>query len=164
MPAPASNPSRASRSADFGQWYLDVVRDAELVSYAPVRGCIVVRPYGFALWENVRDGWATRSAGDPLDAAKGGTGAIGRDDVHRHAVRLRLDLEAEEGAAALLLDRPGAGLGLELGVAIAAHADPQSVTAARQDGHHMLQLVDTDLDVLRVDGNPVPEYRCQARR
>ena len=55
MPAPASNPSRASRSADFGQWYLDVVRDAELASHAPVRGCIVVRPYGFALWENVRD-------------------------------------------------------------------------------------------------------------
>ena len=55
MPAPASNPSRASRSADFGQWYLDVVRDAELASYAPVRGCIVVRPYGFALWEHVRD-------------------------------------------------------------------------------------------------------------
>ena len=55
MPAPAPNPSRASRSADFGQWYLDVVRDAELASYAPVRGCIVVRPYGFALWENVRD-------------------------------------------------------------------------------------------------------------
>jgi prolyl-tRNA synthetase len=55
MSAPASKPSRASRSADFGQWYLDVVRDAELASYAPVRGCIVVRPYGFALWENVRD-------------------------------------------------------------------------------------------------------------
>src|SRR6476469_10643157 len=55
MPAPASDPSRPSRSADFGQWYLDVVRDAELASYAPVRGCIVVRPYGFALWENVRD-------------------------------------------------------------------------------------------------------------
>ena len=54
MPAPASNRSR-DRSADFGQWYLDIVRDAELASYAPVRGCIVVRPYGFALWENVRD-------------------------------------------------------------------------------------------------------------
>jgi prolyl-tRNA synthetase len=47
--------SRASHSADFGQWYLDVVRDAELASYSPVRGCIVVRPYGFALWEHVRD-------------------------------------------------------------------------------------------------------------
>jgi prolyl-tRNA synthetase len=55
MAAPASAASRASRSADFGQWYLDVVRDAELASYAPVRGCIVVRPYGFALWEHVRD-------------------------------------------------------------------------------------------------------------
>jgi prolyl-tRNA synthetase len=55
MPARASDPSRASRSTDFSQWYLDVVRDAELASYAPVRGCIVVRPYGFALWERVRD-------------------------------------------------------------------------------------------------------------
>jgi prolyl-tRNA synthetase len=55
MPAPASNRSRTSRSADFGQWYLNVVRDAELASYAPIRGCIVVRPYGFALWEHVRD-------------------------------------------------------------------------------------------------------------
>lgn len=51
----AASLSRASRSADFGQWYLDVVRDAELASYSPVRGCIVVRPYGFALWENIRD-------------------------------------------------------------------------------------------------------------
>ena len=55
MPVPASTPTRASRSTDFNQWYLDVVRDAELASYAPVRGCIVVRPYGFALWERVRD-------------------------------------------------------------------------------------------------------------
>jgi prolyl-tRNA synthetase len=55
MPARASNPTPGSRSTDFSQWYLDVVRDAELASYAPVRGCIVVRPYGFALWERVRD-------------------------------------------------------------------------------------------------------------
>ena len=55
MPARASNLPPSSRSTDFGQWYLDVVRDAELASYAPVRGCIVVRPYGFALWERVRD-------------------------------------------------------------------------------------------------------------
>ena len=55
MPARASHPSLATRSTDFSQWYLDVVRDAELASYAPVRGCIVVRPYGFALWERVRD-------------------------------------------------------------------------------------------------------------
>ena len=55
MPARASNPTLTPRSTDFSQWYLDVVRDAELASYAPVRGCIVVRPYGFALWERVRD-------------------------------------------------------------------------------------------------------------
>jgi prolyl-tRNA synthetase len=55
MPARASHPTSAPRSTDFSQWYLDVVRDAELASYAPVRGCIVVRPYGFALWENIRD-------------------------------------------------------------------------------------------------------------
>ena len=43
------------RSVDFAQWYVDVVRQAELADYSPVRGCIVVRPYGFALWENIRD-------------------------------------------------------------------------------------------------------------
>ncbi len=45
----------ASRSADFAQWYLDVVRGGDLARYSPVRGCIVVRPYGFALWERIRD-------------------------------------------------------------------------------------------------------------
>lgn len=55
MPARASDPTPSSRSTDFSQWYLDVVRDAELATYAPVRGCIVVRPYGYALWERVRD-------------------------------------------------------------------------------------------------------------
>jgi prolyl-tRNA synthetase len=39
------------RDVDFSQWYLDVVRKAELADYAPVRGCMVIRPYGFALWE-----------------------------------------------------------------------------------------------------------------
>ena len=45
----------ASISDDFAQWYVDVVRQAQLADYSPVRGCIVVRPYGFALWENIRD-------------------------------------------------------------------------------------------------------------
>ncbi|MEA2646136.1 MAG: prolyl-tRNA synthetase [Chloroflexota bacterium] len=43
------------KSEDFNQWYVDVVRKAELADYAPVRGCMVIRPYGFALWENIRD-------------------------------------------------------------------------------------------------------------
>jgi prolyl-tRNA synthetase len=40
---------------DFPQWYTDVVLKAELVDYASVRGCMIIRPYGYALWENIRD-------------------------------------------------------------------------------------------------------------
>ena len=43
------------QSADFPGWYNDVVRKAELADYSPVRGCMVIRPYGYALWENIRD-------------------------------------------------------------------------------------------------------------
>jgi prolyl-tRNA synthetase len=39
------------QDVDFSQWYIDVVRKAELADYAPVRGCMVIRPYGFAVWE-----------------------------------------------------------------------------------------------------------------
>lgn len=42
------------RSEDFAQWYNDVVRRAELADYAPVRGCMAIRPYGYALWENIQ--------------------------------------------------------------------------------------------------------------
>jgi prolyl-tRNA synthetase len=44
------------QSADFPGWYTDVVRKAQLADYSPVRGCMVIRPYGYALWENIRDG------------------------------------------------------------------------------------------------------------
>ena len=40
---------------DFPQWYTDVVKEAELVDYGPVRGTMIIEPYGFALWENIRD-------------------------------------------------------------------------------------------------------------
>lgn len=43
------------KSEDFSGWYNDVVRKAELADYTPVRGCMVIRPYGWALWENIRD-------------------------------------------------------------------------------------------------------------
>src|SRR5712671_2393552 len=39
------------RSEDFSRWYLDVVRRAELADYSPVKGCMVIRPYGYAIWE-----------------------------------------------------------------------------------------------------------------
>ena len=44
-----------SMDVDFAKWYTDVVKKAELASYSGVRGCMVVRPYGTALWENIRD-------------------------------------------------------------------------------------------------------------
>jgi prolyl-tRNA synthetase len=43
------------RTDDFSAWYNDLVQRAELADYAPVRGCMVIRPYGYALWENIRD-------------------------------------------------------------------------------------------------------------
>src|SRR5947209_6718187 len=42
------------RSQDFSRWYLDVVRRAELADYSPVKGCMVIRPYGFAIWELIQ--------------------------------------------------------------------------------------------------------------
>jgi prolyl-tRNA synthetase len=43
------------QSEDFSAWYTDVVRKAELADYSPVRGSMVIRPYGYAIWENLRD-------------------------------------------------------------------------------------------------------------
>ncbi len=44
-----------SRSQDFSEWYNELVLRAELADYAPVRGCMIIRPYGWALWENIRE-------------------------------------------------------------------------------------------------------------
>ena len=42
------------RSEDYSRWYTDIVMKAELADYAPVKGCMVIRPYGFAIWENMK--------------------------------------------------------------------------------------------------------------
>lgn len=42
------------RKEDFARWYTDIVRRAELADYSPVRGCMVIRPYAYALWENIQ--------------------------------------------------------------------------------------------------------------
>ncbi len=42
------------RGEDFSQWYTDVILQSELVDYAPVRGCMVIRPYGYAIWERIQ--------------------------------------------------------------------------------------------------------------
>src|SRR4026208_1368438 len=42
------------QSTDFSRWYLDVVQKAELADYSPVKGCMVIRPYGYAIWEQIQ--------------------------------------------------------------------------------------------------------------
>ena len=44
-----------SREEDYSQWYLDIVKKAGLADNSPVRGCMIIKPHGFALWENIRD-------------------------------------------------------------------------------------------------------------
>jgi prolyl-tRNA synthetase len=44
-----------SRESDYSQWYNDLVIKGELADYSAVRGCMVIKPYGYALWENMRD-------------------------------------------------------------------------------------------------------------
>ncbi len=42
------------KSVDFSRWYLELVRKAELTDYAPVKGMMIIRPYGYAVWENIQ--------------------------------------------------------------------------------------------------------------
>jgi prolyl-tRNA synthetase len=44
-----------SRADDYSQWYIDLVRKAGLADYSAVKGCMVIKPYGFSIWENMRD-------------------------------------------------------------------------------------------------------------
>jgi prolyl-tRNA synthetase len=48
------NEKLPTRSENYSEWYNQLVQRAELADYAPVRGCMVVRPYGWALWENIQ--------------------------------------------------------------------------------------------------------------
>jgi prolyl-tRNA synthetase len=52
--AKASPKQITPKSEDFDRWYVDVIRRAELADYTPVAGCMVIRPYGYALWENTQ--------------------------------------------------------------------------------------------------------------
>lgn len=49
-----SNEKLPTRSENYSEWYNQLIQRAELADYAPVRGCMVVRPYGWALWENIQ--------------------------------------------------------------------------------------------------------------
>ncbi len=43
-----------SMSDDFAQWYTDIIKKAQLADYSGVRGCMVIQPYGYAIWENIQ--------------------------------------------------------------------------------------------------------------
>ncbi len=43
-----------SMEVDFAQWYTDIIKKADLVDYSSVRGCMIIRPYGYAIWENIQ--------------------------------------------------------------------------------------------------------------
>ena len=45
---------------DFAKWYTDIVKKAELMDYSSVRGCMVIEPYGYAIWENIQKDLDTR--------------------------------------------------------------------------------------------------------
>ncbi|MDD2268590.1 MAG: proline--tRNA ligase [Eubacteriales bacterium] len=45
-----------SRDEDFAKWYTDIVKNADLIDYSGVKGCMIIRPYGYALWENIQSG------------------------------------------------------------------------------------------------------------
>ncbi len=45
----------ASRAEDFPQWYTDVIMKTDMVDYSDVRGCMVIKPYGYAVWENMQN-------------------------------------------------------------------------------------------------------------
>ena len=49
-----NNEKLTSRNENYSEWYNQVIQRAEMADYAPVRGCMVVRPYGWALWENIQ--------------------------------------------------------------------------------------------------------------
>jgi prolyl-tRNA synthetase len=42
------------KSKDFSKWYIEIIRRAELADYAPIKGMMVIRPYGYAIWENIQ--------------------------------------------------------------------------------------------------------------
>ena len=42
------------RSEDFDRWYTDVILKSEMADYSPVKGCMIIRPYGYSVWEAIQ--------------------------------------------------------------------------------------------------------------
>ena len=49
-----NNKSITNRDVDFAKWYNDIIREADLVDYSSVKGSMIIRPYGYAIWENIQ--------------------------------------------------------------------------------------------------------------
>ena len=49
-----------SMDVDFAQWYTDICKKADLIDYSSVKGCMIIRPYGYAIWENIQKTLDTR--------------------------------------------------------------------------------------------------------
>ena len=55
-----------SMEEDFAQWYTDVVKKAELIDYSAVKGCMIIKPDGYAIWENIQHELDRRIVGDAI--------------------------------------------------------------------------------------------------
>ena len=44
-----------TRSEDYPEWYQQVIKVSDLAENSPVRGCMVIKPWGYAIWENIKD-------------------------------------------------------------------------------------------------------------
>jgi len=49
-----SNQGLKTRAEDYAQWYLDVVHAADMAEHAPVRGCMIIKPWGYGIWERMQ--------------------------------------------------------------------------------------------------------------
>ena len=54
MAKPPQNAISPTRNEDYPEWYQQVVRAADLAEISPVRGCMVIKPWGYAIWENMQ--------------------------------------------------------------------------------------------------------------
>ena len=48
------------KSKDYSKWYTDVITKAQLADYGPVKGTMVIRPYGFGIWESIKEAFDKR--------------------------------------------------------------------------------------------------------
>jgi len=65
-----------AQEVDFAQWYTDICTKAELVEYSSVKGFVVLRPYGYAIWENIQKILDVCQTGEPFWKALENTGVF----------------------------------------------------------------------------------------